>query len=422
MQQIEANISTIKIGNRHRKVLGDVSGLANSIKSIGLLHPVVLGRDATLIAGKRRVAAYEALGRDTIPATVINGLDELDVVLQAERDENLQRLDLAPSEAVSIGMAIEALVSDEARLRQLSGKSADGEAGGRGRKNLGPKLSQGFSAKGRTSVVAARAAGMSRATYEKAKAITQSGDTKLIERMDQTGKVSGLYKELQRRQAAAELVKQSGSMPPEFRIEHRDIRDLEIAPGTVDLILSDPPYDRESVHLYGVLAERAAVWLKPGGICLAYAGQLFLPEILRIMGEHLRWLWCFPIIHNGPSVTVRATNFRQTWKPVIAFVKPPLTLWWPVLEDLVSVGQLEKSLHPWQQAEAEAAYFIEHLSPAGGLVVDPFVGAGTVAVAAANLGRRFVGCDKDGATVAVARARVGSLVSATNTPTIGRTS
>ena len=412
MYQADTTISSIKIGRRHRKVLGDLSELAKSIEAIGLLHPVVVSSDRQLIAGRRRIAAYEALGRDTIPATAIDGLDDLDALLQAERDENLQRLDLAPSEAVAIGVEVERLAGDEARNRQLTGKSADGKAGGRGRQNLGPKLGPGFSASGRASVAAAKAAGMSRTTYEKAKSIVESGDQQLVSRMDQTGKVSGLHKELQRRQAAAALVTHCVSLPPEFRIEHSDLRELDVAPNSVDLILSDPPYDRDSVHLYGVLAQQAAKWLKPGGVCVAYAGQLFLPEIFGLMGEHLCWMWCFPIIHSGPTLTMRVNCLQQCWKPVIAFVKPPLKPWWPAFRDVVATGEREKSLHEWQQAQSEAAYFIEHLSPVGGMVVDPFVGAGTVAVAAAELGRRFVGCDIDAATVQVARGRVGGLKAA----------
>ncbi len=131
--------------------------------------------------------------------------------------------------------------------------------------------------------------------------------------MDQTGKIAGLYKELQRQQRAAALTKQSTLLPPQFRIEHCDLRDLKIPPNTADLILTDPPYDHDSVPLYGVLAEHAAQWLKPGGICLAYAGQLYLSEIIKLMREHLEWLWCFSVVHRGPVLTMRTTNFRQCW-------------------------------------------------------------------------------------------------------------
>ena len=141
---------------------------------------------------------------------------------------------------------------------------------------------------------------------------------------------------------------------------------------------------------------------------MAYAGQLYLSEIIKLMCEDLEWLWSFSVVHSGPVLTMRTTNFRQCWKPVLAFVKPPLTPWW-VLQDLVTTGKQEKTLHPWQQAQAESDYFIEHLAPAGGLVVDPFVGGGTVAVSAAKLGRRFVGCDMEEEAVEVARGRVGNL-------------
>jgi ParB family transcriptional regulator, chromosome partitioning protein len=46
-------ISAITIGNRHRRDLGDVSGLANSIAELGLLHPIVIRADGRLIAGER---------------------------------------------------------------------------------------------------------------------------------------------------------------------------------------------------------------------------------------------------------------------------------------------------------------------------------------------------------------------------------
>src|SRR5712692_1712835 len=42
---------------------------------------------------------------------------------------------------------------------------------------------------------------------------------------------------------------------------------------SVQLILTDPPYDGESVPLYAALAKFAARVLMPGGLCFAYAGH-----------------------------------------------------------------------------------------------------------------------------------------------------
>ena len=50
-------INKIKVRNRYRKNLGDISSLAVSIEEVGLLHPIVVRPDGRLIAGKRRLAA-----------------------------------------------------------------------------------------------------------------------------------------------------------------------------------------------------------------------------------------------------------------------------------------------------------------------------------------------------------------------------
>src|SRR6516225_7356473 len=57
-------IADITVGARYRKDLGDIEALARSIEEVGLLHPVVVTPDGTLIAGERRIAAYKHLGRD----------------------------------------------------------------------------------------------------------------------------------------------------------------------------------------------------------------------------------------------------------------------------------------------------------------------------------------------------------------------
>jgi ParB/RepB/Spo0J family partition protein len=65
-------ISEIRIGNRYRRDLGDVSGLADSIAELGLLHPIVIRADGRLIAGERRLAACKSLGWEQVPVTIID--------------------------------------------------------------------------------------------------------------------------------------------------------------------------------------------------------------------------------------------------------------------------------------------------------------------------------------------------------------
>ena len=90
----------------------------------------------------------------------------------------------------AIGERIEAFAAKAGKQRQKSGKSEDGSSGGRGKKTLRqsfPKGKQNESA--RTTAQASSAGGVSRPTYEKAKAVVESGDKDLIAKMDATGKV-----------------------------------------------------------------------------------------------------------------------------------------------------------------------------------------------------------------------------------------
>jgi ParB/RepB/Spo0J family partition protein len=82
-------IAAIAVGERHRKDLGDIDGLAASIAELGLLQPVVIRPDGALIAGKRRLEAFKLLGRADIPVTVI----DIDAVVKGEFAENSIRKD-----------------------------------------------------------------------------------------------------------------------------------------------------------------------------------------------------------------------------------------------------------------------------------------------------------------------------------------
>jgi ParB family transcriptional regulator, chromosome partitioning protein len=65
-------ISDIKIDRRRiRKDLGDIASLAESIKELGLLQPIVVFADGRLIVGERRLRAVRLLGWKEIPVTIV---------------------------------------------------------------------------------------------------------------------------------------------------------------------------------------------------------------------------------------------------------------------------------------------------------------------------------------------------------------
>jgi ParB-like chromosome segregation protein Spo0J len=189
---MKKRIDEIKVGERHRRDLGDVGELARSLGQVGLLHPVVITPENELIAGERRLQAALMLGWDSIDVTVVTTFSDAVSRLKAERDENTCRKDFTPSEAATLGKALEPLLRSEAKERQREG----GRAGGKGSGKF-PEASTG-----RTEDLVGEAVGMSGRTYQKAKAVVRAAEedpeafSAVVEEMDRTGKVDPAYNQV----------------------------------------------------------------------------------------------------------------------------------------------------------------------------------------------------------------------------------
>ena len=64
-------IKDIKLGKSYRRDLGNIPELAESIRQVGLLRPVLITSDNRLIAGRRRLEACKLLGWETIQVSII---------------------------------------------------------------------------------------------------------------------------------------------------------------------------------------------------------------------------------------------------------------------------------------------------------------------------------------------------------------
>jgi ParB family chromosome partitioning protein len=178
-------ITAIRVGERHRRDMGDIEGLAASIAELKLLHPVVVRPDGELIAGARRLEAVKALGWTHVPVNVV----DIDAVVRGEYAENSFRKDFTLSEAVAIKRELEPLERAAAKERQ--GTRTDKHPG---------KLPT--SSMGRAADKAAVVTGRARRTLEKAEAVVDAAEAeperfgKLLEAMDKTGRVNGPYRRL----------------------------------------------------------------------------------------------------------------------------------------------------------------------------------------------------------------------------------
>ncbi|MEC5185916.1 ParB family chromosome partitioning protein [Cryobacterium sp. MP_3.1] len=116
--ELERSIDSIRIGSRHRTDLGDIDLLAASIERQGLLQPITVTPDGTLVCGARRLAALRQLGVRKLNVWVRSGISEQLTRLLAEQDENALHKALNPTEAATLYREVKILLAEDASRRQ----------------------------------------------------------------------------------------------------------------------------------------------------------------------------------------------------------------------------------------------------------------------------------------------------------------
>lgn len=314
-------IADIKIGKRHRKDMGDLTSLADSIRHDGLLQPIGVTDKFSLVFGERRLRAQrDILKKRTILARIV----DVSSIVSGEYAENEIRKDFTPSERVAIARAVEKKVGN--RQGQRTDKQLRGKI---------PEVAPGK----RTREIAAEKAGFGNdKTYRQAVKVVQNGTPKLIQAMDD-GRVSisaasilsdadfeeqeaiveldekailQAAKEIRARHADKRAKHQAATtVKPQQRTKKQRLKATRLIHGdclqemkklranSVHLFLTDPPYpeiDREYGKLtenewhdmmHAVVTEGRRV-LKPTGSMVV----ILQPNFEKI-GSMRVWLWEF---------------------------------------------------------------------------------------------------------------------------------
>lgn len=211
-------------------------------------------------------------------------------------------------------------------------------------------------------------------------------------------KVKAAEEEAQARQADADTI-QPDAEGDRWKMLHGDFRDrlADLPDGSVDLIVTDPPYPAEFLPLWSDLSQVAARILKPGGVLLAMSGKIHLDDVMARLGEHLSYGWIYMLPLERGLTRINARNLLQGWKPWLAYSAGA----WPsgsieFADDRIDSGYREKSRYRWEQDPIGALRLLEIFDPqARGIIVDPFTGTGSFGVAALKHGSRFIGVELD---------------------------
>jgi len=167
----------------------------------------------------------------------------------------------------------------------------------------------------------------------------------------------------------------------------------KILPGSIDAIITDPPYSKEYLKDWKDLSLIAKKVLKPSGFLITYSGILNLNEVLKIFDKNLIYYWQFIILHTGVKQLINPRNIFCSYKPILIYQKEPFKRINNQIEDVIEGTGREKEGHPWQQAEDEIKVLIKNFTKPNDLILDPFAGSGTLPVACHKLKRRVLAID-----------------------------
>lgn len=165
-------------------------------------------------------------------------------------------------------------------------------------------------------------------------------------------------------------------------------------PRKAHVLLTDPPYGKKYLPLFSELGNFADRYVHDGGLVLVMTGQMWLPEYIERLSEKLTYRWTIAYLTPGPAITIFPIKMRTFWKPVLIFTKGDRK-WEDWTEDVITSSEPSRLHHEWGQSVQGFESILEKFAKTTDTVVDPFLGAGSTALAAVSLGLDFLGADID---------------------------
>jgi|GEM_PF-1601391 len=392
--------------------------LKESIKRHGVLVPILQNSDGTIIDGKLKKSICEELGIVTCPTEILQVDARTAEQIRLQLNICRRNISLTSRRALAQLTLLDDPEQSDRMVGRLSGLSHRTVAAIREVLVVRGQIAQVKIRKGndkKTYKKFTKVRAKTRKAADKAAAILRTlGDAAPKRELE----MRSLKRFL--RDAEKSRKKVQPPLPCEdIKIEHGDFRSLDLEPASVDLIYTDPLYGKQHLPLYSELATFAATVLKPSGILMAYAPQVYLNEAIQRLDKHLSFYWACALINSECRQPNFQRGFFSGYRPVLVYTKGTsgnrgvggIIKSDDYVRDTFTRGRKDKSLYAYQQPIDEAIYYIGKFTKPGDLIVDCFGGSFTTAEAVHRLGgRRFIGCDTDKTCVALGRERLGKLL------------
>lgn len=212
----------------------------------------------------------------------------------------------------------------------------------------------------------------------------------------------------------------------------------EIPDGSVDMILTDPPYGTTACKWDSIIPlepmwEQLKRVIKPNGAIVMTASQPFTTTLIasNLKDYKYNWVW-----HKRTSANVGAARFQplKTHEDIVVFngkykpqmVKGKMRMKGGKAKSGEANGRLppvyyasdeyypvsvldiktERGLHPTQKPVALMEYLIKTYTNEGDTVLDFTMGSGTTGVACVKTNRNFIGIELDQGYFDIAKRRI----------------
>jgi hypothetical protein len=258
-------------------------------------------------------------------------------------------------------------------------------------------------------------AGVSHDTIYKIEVIERSATEDQKNKIrNQTSSINKVFKDIVRQEKREKFRRENAKLAERYveddsiTIIHGDSYEVcKNLKEKVDLIITDPPYPKEYIHVWGQLGETADRILNPSGFLVSYSGHMHLDRVMHELGLHLNFYWIFSLLHSGPTQLVNPRNVIAAYKPILVYQKPPFKkLEGSPLRDVIKKDNRDKDFHEWGQGELGVEILMNSFSKPNDLVLEPFLGGGTTLSVAKRLKRRAIGIDIDEECIETTRSRL----------------
>lgn len=191
--------------------------------------------------------------------------------------------------------------------------------------------------------------------------------------------------------------------------------------GSVDLLLTDPPYGNDTTYgtgrrriigdehpLLGLQVVASCYRLmKRNATAYVFCGAKHIGFIEDFLMRYTRFRIRELLIWDKRQMGL-GLKFRRSFECILVLEKGKPVYRGSALPTLLSVTRVSAALHPHTKPLPLLERLIAASSDLGDVVLDPFAGSGSTLVAAARLGRRYVGVEVAPEYAEIARVRVAT--------------